>query len=181
MRPPNFRRASGDPRECLHLLHSLQLRGTVYSDGLSAVTKITRRWSPGHAFTEAGAALVSASRLYLSESISLQWVKGHPERFDTPHTAWSRHQWGIYIADGLKNRDISSLPFSPIPSIRTHTIPLSDTLSSTPHMGSWSWLGQDCTPPLRNLRLLLSHHRALAYRSNRDSLRVQFGSHHTAQ
>ena len=30
----------------LHLLHTLQLRGTVCSDCLSAVNKITRRWSP---------------------------------------------------------------------------------------------------------------------------------------
>ena len=44
----------------LHLLHTLQLRGTVYSDCLSAVEKITRRWSPGRAFTEAGAGLVTS-------------------------------------------------------------------------------------------------------------------------
>ena len=46
-----------------------------------------------------------------------------------------------------------------------------------------AWPGR--TPPLGNLRLLLSHHRALAYRSNRDSLRAirgapPSGSPHTA-
>ena len=49
-------------------------------------------------------------------------------------------------------------------------------MSSTPHLGSWFWLDQDCTPPLGNLRLLLSHHRARAYRSNRDSLRALRGA-----
>ena len=161
----------------LQLLRALQLRRTVYSDCLSAIKKINRGWSPGQAFTEAGAALVSASRHYLSESISLQWVKGHPERSDAPHSAWSRHQWGIYIADALtKNRDISSLQFSPLPFLRTDVIPITDILSSTPHIGSWLWLGQEGTPPLGNLRLLLSHHRALAYRSNRDTLRALRGA-----
>ena len=161
----------------LHLLHALQLRGTVYSDCRSAVTKINRLWSPGTSFTEAGAALVSASRHYLSESISLQWVKGHPERSDTPHAAWSRHQWGIYIADGLtKTPDISTLPFMPLPLLRTHIIPLTDVLSTLPNTGSWVWLDQDGTPPLGNLRLLLSHHRGLAYRVNRDILRSLRGA-----
>ena len=67
-----------------HLLHNVNLRGTVHSDCLSAVKKITRRWSPGHAFTEAGAALVTSSRSYLWDSISLRCIKGHPERSDSP-------------------------------------------------------------------------------------------------
>ena len=156
----------------LHLLHTLHLRGTVFSDCLSAVKKITRHWSPGLAHTEAGASLVASCRSYLSDTISLVWIKGHPERSTTPHTAWSRHQWGNYLADGLsKSRDIGSLPFSPIPTIRTHIIPLADILARVPAMGVWQWLGPDCAPPLGNLRNLLSHHRTLAYRANRDSLR----------
>ena len=31
----------------LHLLHIFNLRGTIYSDCLAAVKKITRRWTPG--------------------------------------------------------------------------------------------------------------------------------------
>ena len=60
----------------LHLLASRRLRGTVYSDCLSAVKKITRRWSPDQGFQEAGAALVSSFRAYLSDTISLQWTSG---------------------------------------------------------------------------------------------------------
>ena len=37
----------------LHLLHTLNLRGTVYSDCLVAVKKVTRRWTPGRAFQDA--------------------------------------------------------------------------------------------------------------------------------
>ena len=71
--------------------------------------------------TQAGASLVISCRTYLSDSISLKWIKGHPERSDVAHTSWTRQQWGNYIADGLsKNRDIGSLPFSHIPTIRTH-------------------------------------------------------------
>ena len=35
----------------LHLLHSRHLRGTVYSDCLGAVKKISRRWSTGRSFS----------------------------------------------------------------------------------------------------------------------------------
>ena len=44
----------------LILLHSLNLRGTVDSDCLAAVKKITRRWTPGSAFQDTSAALVAA-------------------------------------------------------------------------------------------------------------------------
>ena len=112
----------------LHLLSSRRLRGTVYSDCLSAVKKITRRWSPGQGFQEAGAPLVSSCRAYLSDTISLKWTKGHPERFEHPPSTWSRQQWGIYLADAVsKNRDIRSLPHSPIPILRTHSVSLYDS------------------------------------------------------
>ena len=71
----------------LQLLNSLHLRGTVYSDCLGAVKKISRRWSTGRSFLDAGAALVTSSRAVLSEHIHLKWIKGHPERSDLPPTA----------------------------------------------------------------------------------------------
>ena len=46
----------------LHLLHTLHVRGIVHTDCLSAVKKITRRWSPGRSFQGAGAALVASCR-----------------------------------------------------------------------------------------------------------------------
>ena len=118
----------------LHLLHSLNLRRTVYSDCLSAVKKIT----------DAGAALIS-SRSLLSSGIHLVWHKGYPERSDTPPSAWSRQQWGTFIADRLaKRQDICSLPFSPIPALRIHTIPLPDILRTTPPPGGLAvdWLSR---------------------------------------
>ena len=89
----------------ISLLHTLNLRGTVYSDCLAAVKKITRRWTPGKAFQAAGAALVTAARFLLSSTLTVQWMKGHPERSDSPVSAWTRQQWGIYVADALaKNK-----------------------------------------------------------------------------
>ena len=64
----------------LQLRHTLGLSGTVFSDCLSAVKKITRKWTPGHSFQAVGASLVASCRAYLSHTISLKWVKGHPER-----------------------------------------------------------------------------------------------------
>ena len=161
----------------LQLLHSLGLSGTVYSDCLSAVKKITRRWTPGHSFQEAGAALVSSCRAYLSPKVSLQWTKGHPERTELPPSAWSRQQWGIYLADALsQNRDFGSLPHSPLPTLRCHHLSLQDMLQvATPPL-SWQWLDPARTPPLGNLRTMLSHHRARAYRTNRDRLRSERGA-----
>ena len=147
----------------LQLLHSLQLRGTVYSDCLGAVL-------------DAGAALVTSCRAYLSDRISLKWLKGHPERSDTPPVAWSKQQWGIYLADALtKNRDIPSLPFSPVPVLQTHTIQSHDILTQFP-LCTWLLHGWEGTPPLGNLHAMLSHHRVLAYRANRDHLRAIRGA-----
>ena len=161
----------------LQLLHSLHLSGTVYSDCLSAVNKITRRWSSGRSFLEAGAALVSSSRTFLSDQIQLKWIKGHPEQSDTPPAAWSKHQWGIYLADALaKNRDIGSLPFSPVPTIQIHPVLLHDMQMSTPPHDAWQWLGAEGSPPLGSLHALTSHHRVLAYRTNRDNIRTTRGA-----
>ena len=161
----------------LKLLHLLNLRGTVYSDCLGAVKKITRRWSSGRSFLEAGAALVSSSRAYLSDQIQLKWIKGHPERSTTPPSAWSKQKWGIYLTDALsKNCVIASLPFSPVPSIQIHSVPLHEILISTPLPDSWQWVGPEGLPPLGSLRAMLNLQRVVAYRSNRDSLRAARGA-----
>ena len=80
----------------LHLLHTLKLRGTVYSDCLAAVNKITRRWTPGRAFQDTGATLVTASRALCSDSITIldQRALG---TIEIPPSSWSRQQWGIYV------------------------------------------------------------------------------------
>ena len=161
----------------LQLLHSLNLSGTVYSDCLGAVKKITRRWSTGRSFLDAGAALVTSCRTFLSERIHLKWLKGHPERSDIPPTAWSKQQWGICLADALaKNRDISSLPFSPVPILHTHSIPLHDILTTTSPPGTWQLLSPEGTPPLGSFHAMLSHQRVLAYRVNRDLIRATRGA-----
>ena len=160
----------------LSLLSTLNLRGTIYSDCLAAVKKITRRWTPGSAFQDTGAAPVTASRALLTPDITVQWTKGHPERSDSPPASWTRQQWGIYVADALtKNRDVSILPHSPIPVIRIHQIVLHDLLSTiSPHL--WHLADNHNAPPLGNLRSMVSHHRARAYRANRDHLRAQRGA-----
>ena len=161
----------------LYLLHTLNLQGTVYSDCLAAVKKINRRWTPGKAFQAAGAALVTAARTLLSSTLTVHWTKGHPERSDTPVSAWTRQQWGIYVADALaKNKDVSTLPHSPIPVLRSHQISLHDLLSTVTLPNSWQWTDNDHEPPLGNLRSMLSHHRAIAYRVNRDHLRATRGA-----
>ena len=161
----------------LHLFSTLRLRGTVYTDCLSAVKKINRRWSPGSSFHEADAALVASCRANLSDSISLKWIKGHPERSEQPPAAWSRHQWGIYLTDAIsRNRDTGSLAHSPIPTLRILTFFLPDILTAANPLNSWQWVRSDGTPPLGNLRSMLSHHRVLAYRSHRDSLRHALGA-----
>ena len=161
----------------LQLLNSLQLRGTVYSDCLAAVKQITRRWTPGSAFHATGAALVTAARALLSPTITVQWTKGHPERSDTPPPAWTRQQWGIFLADALtKHRDVGTLPHSPIPHLRVCPVLLRDLLASITPSPVWQWADKDSAPPLGNLRATLSHHRVLAYRVNRDQIRAFRGA-----
>ena len=123
---------------------------------------------PGSTFTDAGAAHILSSRSLLSSGKHLVWHKGHPERSDTP------------------------LPPGPVRGHLSRTASPSDRISARSrtrqflHSGSirsrsrTSW-GRcpprglaNCpasSPPLGNLRSTLSHHRALAYRANRDTFR----------
>ena len=92
-------------------------------------------------------------------------------------SAWTRQLWGIYLADALtKNKDIGSLPHSPIPTIRTHSISLHDLLTTATPPNAWKWRGPDSKPPLGPLCSMISHHCALAYRSDRDHLRSLRGA-----
>ena len=50
---------------------------------------------------------------------------------------------------------------------------LSSPWHITPH-GAWQWVGTTSSPPLGNIRLTLSHHRALAYRAT-GTRSVEFG------
>ena len=103
-------------------------------------------------------------------------MKGHQERSES-RPAWTRQQWRIYLADALaKNREISSLPQSPNPVPQVNQITLSELLSIVNPFGTWQWTNNDGAPPLGNLRSMLSHHRVLAYRANRDHLRALRGA-----
>ena len=130
----------------LHLLHALNLRGTIYSDCLAAVKKINRRWTTGQAFQDAGATLITASRALRSDSITIQWIKGHPERSEIPPSSWTRQQWGIYVADALtKNWEIGTLPHSPVPFLRIHQIPFPALQATITPLGTWQWGSCRCS------------------------------------
>ena len=60
--------------------------------------------------------------------------------------------------------------------IRHLHLPLEDILRVSNPPTTWQWIGPDNTPPLGNLRAMLSHHRVLAYRTNRDRLRTDRGA-----
>ena len=99
---------------------------------LAAVKQITRRWTPGRAFNATGAALVTAARALLSPTIP----------------AWTRQQWGIFLADALtKNRDVGTLPHSPIPHLRVCQVLLRDLLASVTPLPVWQWADNDSAPP----------------------------------
>ena len=111
----------------LHLLHTLQLRGAVYSDCLGAAKKIARRWFPGGTFQEAGAALVAANRAHLSDKITIQWIKG-PRNALTPFPPDGRGNSGAYLYGGLFNQEQGhQVPYS-----LTHTHPRWDSLDFFP-------------------------------------------------
>ena len=90
--PPTLRALGGSAQVAellaiyagLSLLSTLNLRGTIYSDCLATVKKLTRQWTPGTAFQDAGAAVVTAARALLSPNLTVKWTKGHPERSGSP-------------------------------------------------------------------------------------------------
>ena len=138
-------------------------------------TKIARRWSPGCAFQEAGAALVAANRAYLSDTITIQWIKGHRNAPTPPLRIIAATVGHLFCGSLTKNPDISSLPHSPILVLRIHSISLREFLSKAIPPDIWQWADQECSPPLGCLRSTLSYHRVLASRSNRDHIRARRG------
>ena len=81
------------------------------------------------------------------------------------------------MADALtKNREIGTLPHSPIPSLQIHQILFSDLRTRVTPLGHWQWADKDGVPPLGNLRSMLRHHRVIAYRANRDQIREHRGA-----
>ena len=92
----------------------LRLLRLIYSDCIAAVKKITRRWTPGKAFQDAGAALVMAARALLSTTISVQWTKSHPERSDSPPTHGPGSS-GAYTWRTLYHRTRISVHFRTLP------------------------------------------------------------------
>ena len=116
----------------LYLLHTLNLRGTVYSDCLAAVKKITRRWTPGRACQDTGATLVAAARALLSDSVTVQWIKGHPERSDLPP-----HQLVPATVGNLRGGCPNQEPGDRHPPALTHPLPpdTPDPLLGPPNYG----------------------------------------------
>ena len=94
----------------LHLLSTLRLRGTVYTDCLSAVKKINRRWFPGSSFQEAGATLVGLAGLtYPTRSPS----SGLKDTLSSPTNPppFGPDTNGAYISRTLSPRIGTSVPY----------------------------------------------------------------------
>ena len=76
-------------------------------------------------------------------------------------------------ADAMaKNKEIGSLPHSRVPTLRIHSIPFHEMHTAASSPEAWQWARLEGSPPLGNLRTMLSHHRVRAYRLNRDVLRA---------
>ena len=85
---------------------------------------------------------------YLSDSISIEWLKGRPERSEHPPSTGIRQQWGISLVDShTKNRDIGSLPHSPISVLPMQTVALHDLFLVANPPASWQWVSSTCIPP----------------------------------
>ena len=123
---PQTFRAPGGSAQVAELLTTQASSGTVYSDCLSAMRKITRRWSSDRSFHDAGAA---SSRTFLTDTLTILWIKGHPERSDTPPSAWYRNS-GASISQTLSPRTGTSAHFPTPQSQRYGSIPLPSTTSS---------------------------------------------------
>ena len=83
----------------LQLLAHLQLRGTVYSDCQGLIRKLQQRDVLRRNTNSPGYPLLRDCKRLLASTRSIQWIKGHPERSQTPPSGWSQDQWGNYIAD----------------------------------------------------------------------------------
>ena len=84
--PPTLRSLGGTAQvaELIAIHAGLHVLHTVYSDCLSAVKKVTRRWSLGSTFTDVGAALISSSRTYLSPRDTFRMAQRTPGALGNP-------------------------------------------------------------------------------------------------
>ena len=106
-RSPRTKTASGSPfmmellalTGTLQLLAHLQLRGTVCSDCQGLIRKLQQRNVFRCNTTSPGFPLLRDCKRMIASTRSIQWIKVHPERSQTPQSGWSQDQWGNYIAD----------------------------------------------------------------------------------
>ena len=154
----------------------LKFRGTVYSDSLGAVKKITRRWSSGDSFLERGLQWLPPD--HTSPTASTSNGRRATQSARIPPQLYGPANNGESILPTHWPRTAKSVhsPHSPIPSVRLHTIPLQDILLESTPLDSWPSAGPEGSPPLGNLRATLSHQRVLAYCTNRDLIRSGRGA-----
>ena len=83
----------------LQLLAHLQLQGTVYSDCQGLIHKLQQQNVLRRNTSSAGYPLLRDCKRLISGTRSIHWIKGHPERSQTPPSGLSQDQWGNYVAD----------------------------------------------------------------------------------
>jgi hypothetical protein len=155
----------------LTLLRTLQLDGEVITDCQSIVTTINRTQSVRHQLARPGAALLLMAHRALSSSRTVRWTRSHPEKSHTPPRAWTRDQWGIYLADHIATKGTLPVhtPFSFHDSIITIT--LDDILAAAVQPTDWHWTLGSQLPLLGGLRATIGALRLHTYTTHRDSSR----------
>ena len=159
------------------LLHRLGKQGQVITDNQSIVKQLLDRRRMCRAGSREGTTLALPAWAILQERlISLRWHRGHPERREKDRQAWSRDDWGSYLANlYAPPRADPSLPFlaqfqhvifTDLAALRQQLVP------HTP----WQIRDQREEAVLNtlNARLLLA--RTRTYRCTRDQYRARRGA-----
>ena len=160
----------------LQLLAHLQLRGTVYSDCQGLIRKLQQRDVLRRNTNSPGFPLLRDCQRLLSSTRSTQWIKGHPERSQTPKSGWSQDQWGNYIADHYARP-----PHTP-PALHLPTLILlppadhQDFASAALRRTDWHFVTNTQSPLLASLPSAINHGTLCDYLTFRDDSRAERGA-----
>ena len=94
----------------LSILHLTNSKASILSDCQSVIRKLTKLLSSPTALRASARdiSFLSAALAYLKQRGTLQWIKGHPERYEPDESLWTREMWGNHLADRVASGTITS-------------------------------------------------------------------------
>ena len=160
------------------LLHRLGKQGRVITDNQGIVKQLSDRKRMSRSGSRQGTPIaLPAWDILQAGLITLHWHCGHPERREKDRTAWSRDDWGSYLANlyappraepspAHSPTRIKHVIFTDLEAVRQQLIPHT----------RWHLCDHQDVAVLNTLNARFAFGRSRTYRSTRDQYRARRGA-----